>query len=318
VVDGNDLADDVNDAVAGSAWVTAAVAGMSHPEEPPAHTAPAGAFAPLKGGDNGAANADYRTGGLDPLLAVDVHIVVAAGQDEGFGGALAAHCEQASTDLVKRDRIAVVGSGIRNPSQLFDAVVGHPLDSERVVFVAPGIKAQDTAAAQTVVLPGAYAAAAVAGKLSALSPHVSLTNKPLLVDGLEAEFDAAQLTQLVKARVLGLERRQGFRVVKGITTSTGSAFAQITTRRIVDYAKYGVRSSATPYIGLLNNVRVRGAMHATLNTFLDGMVKDEMLTAYKLEVTATREDERQGIARVTLTLQPTFSIDYIRVTMFLE
>ncbi|HET6230371.1 MAG TPA: phage tail sheath C-terminal domain-containing protein, partial [Longimicrobiaceae bacterium] len=170
----------------------------------------------------------------------------------------------------------------------------------------------------TVVLPGAYAAAAVAGKLSALSPHVSLTNKPLLVDGLEAEFDAAQLTQLVKARVLGLERRQGFRVVKGITTSTGSAFAQITTRRIVDYAKYGVRSSATPYIGLLNNVRVRGAMHATLNTFLDGMVKDEMLTAYKLEVTATREDERQGIARVTLTLQPTFSIDYIRVTMFLE
>ncbi|HET6233024.1 MAG TPA: hypothetical protein VFE05_23305, partial [Longimicrobiaceae bacterium] len=117
VVDGNDLADDVNDAVAGSAWVTAAVAGMSHPEEPPAHTAPAGAFAPLKGGDNGAANADYRTGGLDPLLAVDVHIVVAAGQDEGFGGALAAHCEQASTDLVKRDRIAVVGSGIRNPSQ---------------------------------------------------------------------------------------------------------------------------------------------------------------------------------------------------------
>ncbi|HEX8903822.1 MAG TPA: hypothetical protein VF771_03215, partial [Longimicrobiaceae bacterium] len=197
VVDGNDLADDVNDPVAGSAWVTASVAGMSHPEEKPSNTTPAGAFAPLKGGDNGAANADYRTGGLDPLLTVDAHIVVAAGQDERFGGALAAHCQQASTDLVKRDRIAVVGSGIRNPAQLFDAVIGHPLDSDRLIFVAPGIQAQDTAAAKTVTLPGAYAAAAIAGQLASLSPHVSLTNKPVQVDGLEVEFDAAQLTQLV-------------------------------------------------------------------------------------------------------------------------
>ena len=134
----------------------------------------------------------------------------------------------------------------------------------------------------------------------------------------ERVFTPTELTQLVKAGVLALEKRQGYRVVKGITSSVGSPFAQVTTRRIVDYAKYGVRSAATPYIGLLNNDRVRGAMHATINTFLDGMVKDEMLTGYQLAVTATREEERQGIARVTLTLRPTFSIDYIKVTMFLE
>jgi len=252
---------------------------------------------------------------------VDAHIVVAAGQDESFGAALAAHCDQASTDLVKRDRIAVVGSGPHS-SDLFDALIGHSIDSERVIFVGPGIRARDaaatSAATRTVTLPGSYAAAAIAGKLASLSPHVSLTNKPLQVEGLQADFNPAQLAQLVKARVLALEKRQGFRVVKGITTTTGSAFAQITTRRIVDYAKYGVRSAATPYIGLLNNDRVRGAMHATINTFLDGMVKDEMLTGYQLAVTATREDERQGIARVTMTLRPTFSIDYVKVTMFLE
>ena len=48
------------------------------------------------------------------------------------------------------------------------------------------------------------------------------------------------------------------------------------------------------------------------------MVNDEMLVSYKLEVTATRDDERKGVARVTMTLQPTFSIDFIKVTMFLE
>jgi hypothetical protein len=48
------------------------------------------------------------------------------------------------------------------------------------------------------------------------------------------------------------------------------------------------------------------------------MVLDEMLVSYELEVDATREQERDGIAAVTMTLRPTFSIDFIRVTMNLE
>lgn len=316
VVDGADLVADVNDPETGSALVRAEAG--DRPEEVPEQSGGT-VFAPLRGGDDGAGGADYRAG-LDRLLTVDAHIVLGAGQDDRgtFAAELAAHCDQASTDAVKRDRIGVVGS---RPGATLDQLVGHALDSDRVLFVAPGIVATDAAstrADKTVTLPGSYAAAAVAGRLASLSPHVSLTNRPVPVAGLETVFEPAELAQLVKARVLALERRQGFRVVKGITTSTGSAFAQITTRRIVDYAKYGVRSAATPYIGLLNNERVRGAMRATINSFLDGMVQDEMLTSYELAVTATREEERQGIARVTVTLRPTFSIDYIRVTMFLE
>jgi hypothetical protein len=59
-------------------------------------------------------------------------------------------------------------------------------------------------------------------------------------------------------------------------------------------------------------------MRATINSFLAGMVQDEMLVGYDLSVTATRDDEIKGIANVTMTLQPTFSIDYIKVTMFLQ
>jgi len=121
---------------------------------------------------------------------------------------------------------------------------------------------------------------------------------------------------LVVARVLALEARNGFRVVKAITTDAG-AFRQITTRRIVDYAKFGVRSAAEPYIGLLNNDRVRKALKGSINGFLAGMVDDEMLESYELDVTATRDEEIRGIAKVTMTLRPTFSIDYIKVVMFL-
>ena len=42
----------------------------------------------------------------------------------------------------------------------------------------------------------------------------------------------------------------GYRIVKGVTTDDG-AFKQITTRRIVDYAKEGIRMGSMPYIGRL-------------------------------------------------------------------
>jgi hypothetical protein len=122
----------------------------------------------------------------------------------------------------------------------------------------------------------------------------------------------------VLSRVLVLQDRLGFKVVKGITTSTNTAWYQITTRRIVDYAKFGVRSAADPFIGLLNNARVRGALKTSINSFLVQMLNDEMLIAFELDVSATREEEVRGIARVTVSLQPTFSIDFIVVTMFLS
>lgn len=312
VVDGNDLVADINRL---SAWVDAEA--LTNAGELPTKGVAADAFAAFKGGDNGASGADYKTDGLDVLLNEPAHIIVAAGQDDSFSDELDAHCQVASTDAIKRDRVAVVGSRL---GASLDALRGHKLDSDRVIFVAPGITATDRAATPPVevTLPGAYAAAAVAGLLAGFSAHISPTNKPLRVGGLEQRYTLAELSQLVQSRVLALEERQGFRIVKGITTSTNTAWHQITTRRIVDYAKYGVRSAANPYIGLLNNERVRARLQATINSFLTEMVDDEMLISYELVVSATRDEERKGIARVTMTLRPTFSIDFIKVTMFLE
>ena len=266
------------------------------------------------GGDNGAdtSDVDYE-GGFEQLLHENAHIIVAAGQDDTIGNELTSHVEIASTDEIKRDRIAVVGS--KKVATLGD-ITGHNLASDRVIFVAPGIKATDAPSGKEVTLPGAYAAAAIAGMLSARDPHVNLTNKTVSVGGLETKFTPAQLKQLVQKRVLALEERRGFRVVKAITTDDG-AFRQISTRRIVDFAKFGARSAASPYIGLLNNDRVRKALKGSINGFMAGMVDDEMIISYELDVTATRDEEIRGIAKVTMTVRPTFSIDFIKVVMFL-
>jgi len=60
------------------------------------------------------------------------------------------------------------------------------------------------------------------------------------------------------------------------------------------------------------------ALKATLDAFLTGMVQDEALTGYTLDVTATRAQEIAGQVSVVMTIQPTFSIDFIRVVMTLQ
>lgn len=246
---------------------------------------------------------------LEPLANELVNIVHLAGQDSAVAAdVLLSHLN--ATAETDHERIGVIGAAGHGVAQF----KGHSLASDRVVLVAPGLKLSDG-----TVLPAAYAAAAVTGLVSSLPPHTSLTNKALAVPGLELSFNRGELEQLIKANVLAVAPREGLRVIKGISTSgEGTAFSSIAIRRIVDYAKYGVRSATNSYIGRLNNARVRGALKATLDGFLTRMVDDEMLTGYELEVTATRAQEVAGEVTVAMTIQPTFSIDYIRVVMVLK
>jgi hypothetical protein len=268
-------------------------------------------------GANTGAGAAYEDG-LNALLNQDVQIVVLAGQDATqLGSMLSGHVNNASNDLNKRERIGVIGT---NTAVLANLIANNEDNPEgRLVYVGPGVRAIDSASSREVVLPGTYTAAAVAGLISSLDPHFSPTNKTIVANGVQQNFNGTELEQLVLNRVFAIEDRAGaLRVVRGITSSTNSAWQQVTTRRIVDFARKGVRSAADPFIGKLNNARVRGAMHGSINSLLADMVDREMLVSYELEVTATREQEIRGIAQVNMVLRPTFSIDYIRVVMYLE
>ena len=261
-------------------------------------------------GSNGAeAGRDEYTLGLEALADRLINIVVLAGQDAGtMGSALLGHLN--ATEQTDYERIGVIGA----PGQSTADFLGHSMADERVILVAPGLK--DSGG---TVLPPAYTAAAVAGLISSVPVQTSLTNKTLNVSGLATRFNRGEQGQLIRRNVLAVIERDGFRVLKGVTTEgEGAPFSAIPTRRIVDYAKYGVRSAANPYLGRLNNVRVRAAMQSTLDAFLTRMVEDEALTGYELQVTATRAQEIAGEVSVVMTLQPTFSIEFIRVVMNLS
>ena len=271
------------------------------------------------GPDGAAATTTELAAGLALLEDQPVNIVAVGGFDANTAaGTVLAHLEQTEND--GRERIAILGASSDATATIIsdDVAAGS---NRRLVLVAPGIKADDAArtgqADKQVELTAPYAAALVAGKLSTLAPHISLTNKDLASDGVTTRYTRAQQKQLLLNRVLVLHQNLGIRVLRGISTDTG-AFTQISVRRIVDFAKAGVRIGSNPYIGRLNNSRVRAALKATLDGFLSQMVVDEMLTAYTLDVGATRSEEINGIARVTMTLQPTFSIDFVKVIMNLQ
>lgn len=277
----------------------------------------------LQGGADGAnaGKAEYQRS-LALLENEIVNIVVLAGQDSAVPWTqevLEGHLR--ATAEMKRERIGIMGSAFVNGQDDLDQISRHSLMSDRLIYAAPGILVSSrdpkTGKDQIDRLPGGYLAAALSGLIASLPVQASPTNKTLTLTGLSTVFNASQLEKLVLNRVLAVEKRDGYRVVKGITTHDG-AWRQITTRRIVDYAIYGVRSGCNPYIGKLNNERVRGAMKATLDAFLTRMVNDEALVGYTLAVSATRAQEVAGEAIVTLMLQPTFSIDFIKVTMYLS
>lgn len=273
----------------------------------------------LTGGKNGAeATATDYAQSLALLENQEVNLVLLAGQgitadDRSMASVLEGHLKM--TSEIKRERIGIIGSGFDDGQDSFDDAIAHNLTNDRLLFVTPGVIV--TTNGQKNRLSGGYLAATIAGLISSLAVQASPTNKVLAIEGLTAEFNSSQLEKLVQNRVLAIEKRNGFRVVKGITTHD-AAWQQITTRRIVDYAIYGVRSGCDPYIGKLNNDRVRGAMKATLDGFLTRMVDNEALVSYQLEVSATRAQEVAGEAIVTMTLMPTFSIDFIKVTMYLS
>ncbi len=266
----------------------------------------------------GASQTEFETA-FNELLKDDVNILVApeltTDQAKSVFGSLV---DTAEAD--GRDTIAVIGADETGAS----AIAGQVVSNKRIVMTAPGILTFDAAAppkGDEVTLGGTYSAAAVAGLISSLAAQSSPTNK--VVSGLTklgTKFSYGDMKILVQGGICALEDRRGIRVVRGVSTqaSENGPFSQITTRRITDFAKAGIRQVCNPFIGRLNNQRVRKAMEGAIDGFLTTMVQDEALTAYQLEVVATRQDEIAGRANVNVVLQPTFSIDYIRVTLSLQ
>ena len=255
--------------------------------------------------------------GLNVLDNLSVNFELCAGQsDASLHASMDAHVQSLAQD--NKERIAIAGIAL-GESLATTLARTSALSSDRFVLVAPGVTYTSVLSGSEVTRSGAYAAAAIAGKLASLPVSYSLTNKIInKISALEQDYSDAELRQLVQARIVAIKKDNGFRVTKGVTTSTNTAWTQITTRRIVDYVMGGTRLAGQDYIGRLNNANIRSSLKNVIDAFLGMLVFEETLIAFESEVSATRQEEIQGICRVNLRIQPVFSIDYIMATIYLE
>ncbi|MBL4794576.1 MAG: phage tail sheath subtilisin-like domain-containing protein [Pseudomonadales bacterium] len=261
------------------------------------------------------ANVGAFTTAFEELVKDDVNILVAPELTTAF--AISAMGIVDTQETAGKDMIAVIGCDGGD----VDDIVAQVSINKRFIMTTPGIDVFDAAEGDdgsTVTLSGTYSAAAVAGLISSLAVQNSPTNKTIPgITKLATRYSYGEKVSLLNGNVLPLEERGGVRVVRGLTTE-GAAFSQITTRRIVDFAKAGVRKVSNPFIGKLNNERVRKSMQGAIDGFLSNMVVNESLIAYTLEVKASRQDQIAGRAVVNIAMQPVFSIDFIHVTLVLS
>ena len=265
-------------------------------------------------GVSDAADQTALTAAFNELIKEDVQILVAPQISTAAALSVIAPVVE-SAESNGQDLMCIVGADGADAA----AIQAQAQTNDRIILAAPGYAVFNPGAPDTpLVLPGNYIAGPVAALVSSLAPHISPTNKVLVgVGDLAQRFSYAERVGMVQNRIFALEQRNGTRVVRGLTTDDGG-FSQVTTRRIVDFSKAGIRQVSNAFIGRLNNERVRAALHAALDGFLTTMLVDEQLTDYRLEVTATRQDEINGRAIVNVLLQPTFSIDFVAVTITLQ
>ena len=215
------LAQEINDA---SNFVTADTPGT--PTSVPASVVPVDE-AERGGPDGVAVTATHIGAGLAVLATQPVNIVNVAGlgADVVFGTVLG-HLE--ATETEGNERIAIMGARADDARRRSPRTTENVSATDGRFWSLPASSTSDAARRTAQVeLPAAYAAALVAGRLSSIAPHVSLTNKDVAADDLTRRVHARGAEAAACTIACWCCRRTSASgCCKGITTDTG-AFRQI-------------------------------------------------------------------------------------------
>ena len=267
----------------------------------------------VKVADEGA-QADYEAA-FEVLGKQDVQIIVCDSADTAVQQALRTAVEEASA--VRKERIAVVGGDDDTVEELVARAAA--LNSERMVLVGP-----DALDSNGNVLPGIFAAAAVAGVIAAgKDPAVPLNGAEVKgLGGLNADYSDNDIDLLVRGGVTPLESVAGvISPVRGITTrtttggATDSTWRELTTILIVDDIIPTIRASLrSKFSRTKNTVRSRGAIRSQVIVELEKKVAAEIIDGYG-EVSVTASDEDPTVCLVEFNFAVAHGLNQIYLTV---
>jgi hypothetical protein len=246
--------------------------------------------------------------------------------DAGVQAAFADHCRLMSTTAQRRERICILGHALGwTQSQI--RARAETFNSERVVFVSPGLRMADLVTGSQRTYSSAYATTAiVAGMLAAEGNGVSdpITHT-FLTNITAAEFEyqpgSTELDDAIISGILTIERdptlvreSRGFRVTRAITTARSSVvFEQISIINQSDYVAQTVRDlEETLFIGKALDGTTLGLIREAVNLTLDRLSSQAIIYGYDPSFTAaTLNQTNRSAIDVTYKIYPAPAIDFI-------
>jgi hypothetical protein len=264
---------------------------------------------------------------LDKVKYTPLRYLVPAGvTDAGVQAAFADHCRLMSTTAQRRERICILGHALGwTQSQI--RARAETFNSERVVFVSPGLRMADLVTGSQRTYSSAYATTAiVAGMLAAEGNGVSdpITHT-FLTNITAAEFEyqpgSTELDDAIISGILTIERdptlvreSRGFRVTRAITTARSSVvFEQISIINQSDYVAQTVRDlEETLFIGKALDGTTLGLIREAVNLTLDRLSSQAIIYGYDPSFTAaTLNQTNRSAIDVTYKIYPAPAIDFI-------
>lgn len=252
---------------------------------------------------------------FDVLKAAEnVQIIVCDSGDLTVQQALRTSLEAASA--ARRERIAVVGMSDATPEDLTGRA--KALNSERMVLVGP-----DVLDSSGTLLPGMFAAAAVAGAIAVTrDPAIPLNGTGLGgLGGVSEQYGDNEVDLLVQGGVTPLEAVGGVvSPVRGITTrtTTGGApdttWRELTTILVVDDVIPSIRQSLrSRFSRMKNTVQTRGAIRAQVIVELESKLRAEIIDSYG-EVTVSVYEEDPTVCLVEFSFAVAHGLNQIYLT----
>lgn len=265
--------------------------------------------------------------GLEIVKHRPLRYLVPAGTDNpGVHAAFADHVRFMSGTPQRRERICILGHGLGWTTQEVRERA-ETFNSERVVFVSPGVQMPDLGVGTPRMYPAHWATAAmVAGMLAAEGNGVSdpITHTFLTaVTALEIDYKpgSLELDNMIKSGVLTLEKEpalvrdsRGYRVTRAVTTQRSSnAFESISVINQSDFIAQVIRDmEQTLFIGKTLTAITRSLIANQINLVLQRYVGEGIIYGFDPSRTAvTLNKEQRNAVDATYVFYPAPALEFI-------
>ena len=281
----------------------------------------------LQGGFDSVPTLQRWLDGLEAIRYQPLRYLLAAGTDNiGVQAAFADHVREMSSTPQRRERICVLGHGL-GWTQEDVAERGRFFNSERVVFVSPGLRMPDNVTGILRTFSSAWATSAlVAGMLAAEGNGISdpITHTFLVnVNATEIDYQpgSLELDTMIQAGVLTIEKdptlvreSRGYRVTRAITTQRSSnAFESISVINQSDFIAQAVRDmEETLFTGRALTSTTLGLIRTQINLVLQRYSEEGVIYGFDPgATTATLNPDNRSAVDTSYVIYPAPALEFI-------